>query len=44
MEVRDERIMVKDRNDYNLSEDVDNERYHLWIRKWRPSLGWGGGV
>lgn len=24
MEVRNERVMVKERNDYNLSEDVDN--------------------
>ena len=23
VEVRDERVMVKERNDYNLSEDVD---------------------
>lgn len=37
VEVRDEKVIVKDRNDYNLSEGVDNGQYLLqWIRKWCP--------
>lgn len=39
MEVRGEGMMVKKRNDYNLSGDVDDGQFLLWIRKWGPLWG-----